>query len=330
MGLTLLIVGLFRSSKAAKEADALQRKYGSLPLAQWVSSARYYSNLQVDYLAKRAQNQGLRESLEQRNAALQQQIQELTQGKTLWEAETYWLSAQKSRSELDDARRELTRADDYLQMLSSVKEVTAPQFPDTLTYTAQETARMISDCTVQQKQLQLQLGQHQGRMAALGAKAELEAQLASLNARIASLEETYSALEFAMNTLSAASTELQRRFAPRIAKRAQELFSRLTDGRYDRLSLAEDLTVHAGATGETTLHSALWRSEGTTDQLYLALRLAVSQELTPEAPFILDDALVRFDDARLAQALAILEESAADRQVILFTCQDREKRLLGK
>ena len=330
IGLTLLIVGLSRSSKAVKEAEALQRKYGSLPLAQWISSARYYSDLQEDHLAKRAQNQGLRESLERRNAALHRQTQELTQGKTLWEAETYWLAAQKSRSELDNARRELTRAEDYLQMLSSVKEVTPPQFPDSLTYTAQETARMISDCTVQQKQLQLQLGQHQGRMAALGAKAELEAQLAALNARIASLEETYSALEFAMNTLSAASTELQRRFAPRIAKRAQELFSRLTGGRYDRLSLAEDLTVHAGATGETTLHSALWRSEGTTDQLYLALRLAVSQELTPEAPFILDDALVRFDDTRLTQALAILEEAATDRQVILFTCQDREQRLLGK
>lgn len=189
---------------------------------------------------------------------------------------------------------------------------------------------MISDCAVQQKQLQLQLGQHQGRMGALGAKAQLQQQLDALNARIGALEETYSALEIAMNTLSAASTELQRRFAPRIAKRAQALFSKLTGGRYDRLSLGEDFTAYAGATGETTLHSALWRSEGTTDQLYLALRLAVSEELTPGAPFILDDALVRFDDTRLAQALAILEESAQDRQVILFTCQDRENRLLGK
>ena len=330
VGATLLVIGLSRCGKAGREAEALQRKYGALSPEQWVSSARYYRDLQGDYLAKRAQSQGMRESLEQRNRVLQQQTLELTQGKTLWEAENFWLSAQKSRSELDDARRELTRAEDYLQMLSSVKEVAKPQFPDALTYTAQETARMISDCAVQQKQLQLQLGQHQGRMAALGAKAELKAQLEALNARIASLEEAYSALEFAMNTLSAASTELQRRFAPRISKRAQELFSQLTGGRYDRLSLAEDLTVHAGTTDETTLHSALWRSEGTTDQLYLALRLAVSQELTPEAPFILDDALVRFDETRLTQALKILEEAAKARQVILFTCQDREKRILGK
>ena len=329
-GLTLLICGLSRCRKAGKEADALQRKYGSLPPEQWVASARYYRELLADYEAKRSHNQNLRESIEQRNGALQQQIEALTQGKTLWEAESRWLGEEKSLNQLKDARRELTRAEDYLQMLASVKEVTPPQFPDSLAYTAPETARMISDCTVQQKQLQLQLGQHQGRMAALGTQTQLQAQLDALNARISALEETYSALDFAMNTLAAATTELQRRFAPRISKRAQELFSQLTDGRYDRLTLGEDFTVHAGTTEETTLHSALWRSEGTTDQLYLALRLAVSQELTPEAPFILDDALVRFDDTRLARALAILEEAAQDRQVILFTCQDREMRLLGK
>ena len=329
-GLIILFSGLSRCRKADREATALQTKYGSLALDQWVSSARYYVDLQQEYQEKLLQHQSLRESLQQRSKQLQLQTEALTQGKSLWEAEDHWLSAGKTRNQLEDARRELARSQDYLQMLSAVKEVSAPQFPDFLTYTAQETARMISDCVAQQKQLQLQLGQHQGRMAALGAKATLRQQLDALNARISSLEETYAALEIAMSTLSAASTELQRRFAPRISKRAQELFSKLTDGRYDRLTLGEDFTVHAGATGETTLHSALWRSEGTTDQLYLALRLAVSQELTPEAPFILDDALVRFDDQRLSQALTILEEAATDCQVILFTCQDREKRLLGK
>ena len=329
-GLIILFSGLSRCRKADREATALQTKYGSLALDQWVSSARYYVELQQEYQEKLLQHQSLRESLQQRSKQLQLQTEALTQGKSLWEAEDHWLSAGKTRNQLEDARRELARSRDYLQMLSAVKEVSAPQFPDFLTYTAQETARMISDCVAQQKQLQLQLGQHQGRMAALGAKATLRQQLDALNARISSLEETYAALEIAMSTLSAASTELQRRFAPRISKRAQALFSKLTDGRYDRLTLGEDFTVHAGATGETTLHSALWRSEGTTDQLYLALRLAVSQELTPEAPFILDDALVRFDDQRLSQALTILEEAATDRQVILFTCQDREKRLLGK
>jgi uncharacterized protein YhaN len=60
------------------------------------------------------------------------------------------------------------------------------------------------------------------------------------------------------------------------------------------------------------------------DQLYLALRLAVAEELTPEAPLVLDDALVRFDDIRLERAMEILKTAAQNKQVILFTCQGRE------
>ena len=74
--------------------------------------------------------------------------------------------------------------------------------------------------------------------------------------------------------------------------------------------------------------SGLWRSEGTADQLYLALRLAVAGELTPDAPLVLDDALVRFDDTRLGYAMALLKAAAADKQVILFTCQSREEKFL--
>ena len=50
----------------------------------------------------------------------------------------------------------------------------------------------------------------------------------------------------------------------------------------------------------------------------------MAEELTPNAPLVLDDALVRFDDTRLAAAMEILKETANDKQVILFTCQGRE------
>ena len=117
------------------------------------------------------------------------------------------------------------------------------------------------------------------------------------------------------------------RFAPRIAKRAQELFGQLTGGRYVRLSLGSDFSLSASAQEEDTLRTAQWRSDGTMDQLYLALRLAVAEELTPQAPLVLDDAFVRFDEKRLAAAMKILKEESKDKQVILFTCQAREKQL---
>ena len=159
----------------------------------------------------------------------------------------------------------------------------------------------------------------------MGDRQTLETQLLQVNGRIQKLEQTYAALTLALDTLAQAKKELQRRFAPKITRRARELLERLTLGRYTRLAWGEDLSLHAGAGAEDTLREALWRSDGTVDQLYLALRLAVAEELTPDAPLVLDDALVRFDDDRLRAALEVLEEISKEKQVILFTCQSREK-----
>ena len=196
--------------------------------------------------------------------------------------------------------------------------------PDRLTQSEAETARLMTDCAVEQQKMQNRLGQYQGRMELLGNRDNAQKQLDQINARIARLEETYGALVIAQETLAAARAELQRRFAPRITKRAQALLSRMTDGRYHSITMRDDFSLQAGAGQEETLYDALWRSDGTMDQLYLALRLAVAEELTPGAPLVLDDALVRFDDTRMRAAVSILRELAQNRQVILFTCQGRE------
>ena len=90
-------------------------------------------------------------------------------------------------------------------------------------------------------------------------------------------------------------------------------------------TIAVDFSLQAGAGQEETLRDALWRSDGTMDQLYLALRLAVAEELTPHAPLILDDVLVRFDDKRMGAAIGVLRELAQSRQIVLFSCQGREE-----
>ena len=59
---------------------------------------------------------------------------------------------------------------------------------------------------------------------------------------------------------------------------------------------------------------------GTADQMYLALRLAMCRRLLPpDAPMVLDDALVNFDPARTRAALRVLREEP--RQILLFTCR---------
>ena len=63
-------------------------------------------------------------------------------------------------------------------------------------------------------------------------------------------------------------------------------------------------------------------SEGTRDQLFLALRLALIKEYLDTAeplPFIADDLLVSFDDDRAGAALDILKRLSKNTQVLVFT-----------
>ena len=339
--LVILAVGciaaeLVRGSAAARSAEALRNRAERLleryrPLAPdyWEAAADQYALAQKEYEEKlrayRTELAGLRE----RTQNIAEQINALTEGRSYLQCEQQWQQALECRKELAAALREQRRAADMaLAFTQDRKLPRIPDMPDEMTFTQAQTVRLLADAEQERHQLQLKLGHCQGQMETLGQEETLRQQLSSTKRRLEKLEDTYSALELALNTLNAASNELQRRFAPRISRRAQELFGKLTADRYDRLTLGEDLTLSAGAQGEDTLRPSLWRSDGTVDQLYLALRLAVSEELTPDAPLVLDDALVRFDDGRLAAAMEILRQCARDKQVILFTCQSREKALL--
>ena len=67
-------------------------------------------------------------------------------------------------------------------------------------------------------------------------------------------------------------------------------------------------------------------SEGTRDQLYLALRLAyLDQHLSrgESLPLVVDDVLVNFDDKRARATLGLLGQLAEKTQVLFFTHHSR-------
>ena len=237
----------------------------------------------------------------------------------------FWQDAQRQWEQYDRAKTDAVTAKRHFEALNAmVKPVEKPTAPDNLTQSEAQTAQLLAECAAEQQRLQNRLGQYQGRMEIIGSAEDLRLQHKRVSDRIARLEDTYTALTIAQETLMQARAELQRRFAPRITRRAQELLSAMTGGRYQSLTMGEDFSLRAAAEQEDVQYDAIWRSDGTIDQLYLALRLAVAEELTPQAPLILDDALVRFDDERMAAALEILRKMAETKQVICFTCQNRE------
>ena len=327
-GIALLISHFSGKEKKAAQVRSLMEKYPGIAPGSWEAVAGSKLATKQAYEQACREHQEKAQALQSRIAALQEQTLCLTGGLSPIEFEQQLISHRQKHSALADARRELIRAQELLSALKSThREAPPPTGPDDLSYSAQETARLLADTAAQRNGLQRTLGQCQGRMEALGQEETLQKQLAAINERIVKLEQTLGALELAREYLEQATRQLQQRFAPRISQRAQAIMAQLTGGRYDRVYLGSDFTMTTGAQEEINLHDALSRSDGTLDQLYFALRLAVAQELSPKAPLILDDAFVRFDDERTRQALNLLKEESKDRQVLIFTCQSRESRL---
>lgn len=110
-----------------------------------------------------------------------------------------------------------------------------------------------------------------------------------------------------------------------LLRRASDLFRTLTLGRFSELKIDHDSPAPR-LLGLRDDGAALvpidGMSEGTVDQLFLALRLAaVEQSIAAgvRVPFLADDLFVNFDDDRAMAGLRVLADLAGSTQVLFFT-----------
>ena len=138
------------------------------------------------------------------------------------------------------------------------------------------------------------------------------------------LRRRSAALQTACVVLGEAITEYEADHLTRLSEQTSALFQAFTDDRYLGVEISgEDPIRVRPAQGEPFEAELL--SAGAVDQLYLALRIAVTDLLSSKVklPFIFDDSFVNFDQGRLAAAREILEEIARRRQVILLSHDPR-------
>ena len=181
--------------------------------------------------------------------------------------------------------------------------------------------------------LQRRIHTTQGRIQAMGDPALFQSRIEGLETQRRSLQREYDAIALALEVLAASNGALQNRFSPALGQRAAEIFTQLTRGKYDKVLLSKELAPSAQEAGAMVPHEAALLSQGAADQLYLAVRLAISDMVLPAenaVPIVLDDALVNFDDGRMAAALDYLVELSKTRQILLMTCQSREAAYLAK
>jgi hypothetical protein len=243
----------------------------------------------------------------------------------LEEYRTLWQQKQRAQFRLEQAEEALGKArqsqkNTEAQAVSSLDFVNGDSQAAQLGRTLEQTKARLS-------QLKEQRASVLGRVESLGDPLVLESELVQCRQKREELLGQEAALELAMETMASADGELQQRFSPRLAKRAAELFAKLTEGRYDEITLARDLTAKTRLTGDAVGWETDYLSAGARDQLYLSLRLAVCElALSAEdpCPLVLDDAFVSFDRQRMEKALDLCKELGQTRQILLFTCHERE------
>jgi uncharacterized protein YhaN len=194
---------------------------------------------------------------------------------------------------------------------------------------AAQLAAAESDLDAQRERLTAQIACQQEALRQMDGSdraAEAEEQMQSLLARVRSDADEYIRLRLAGVLLKRAVERYREKSQGPVLQRASRTFATLTLGSFCGLRADYDergnpVLVGVRPDGRTTL-GVRAMSDGTRDQLYLALRIASLEhhlDTSPPLPFIVDDILVQFDDARSAAALRVLADLSDRTQIIFFT-----------
>ncbi len=193
-----------------------------------------------------------------------------------------------------------------------------------------ETADKVTDEMLQHAenmlaQLNDSLQEKENRLVNLGLELE-QLRTPSTNEQVRT--EDVEALELAMMELERLSSEYYEDMEDELNAEISRWVSLLTAGAYDSIRMEKDGRLFVLTEGKEVQPQAL--SKGTLEQIYLALRMAVGSIVTreEELPVFLDETFAMYDDRRLGETLKVMKQS--QRQIFIFTCQNRESRMLDE
>ena len=158
-----------------------------------------------------------------------------------------------------------------------------------------------------------------------------------LRARIRADVDQYARLRLASAVLRAGIERYRNKSQGPVLARASSLFSSLTLGSFDGLTVDYDdrdepvLKGVRPGTREPIGVAAM--SLGTADQLYLALRLATLEtylDRREPLPLVVDDILIQFDNARTSATLSALAALSRRTQVLVFTHHEHLRELAAR
>lgn len=157
---------------------------------------------------------------------------------------------------------------------------------------------------------------------------KIEEELVNNNNKMSTLQNLNMSMNLAKEVLNEAYEKMKNSVTPKFTENLSNNISNITNGKYDKVMFNEsEGLIVALENGDYVPVNRF--SIGTIDQLYLSLRLSMINELSDESvPIFLDEAFAFYDDDRLKNILEYLNTKFSDRQIIIFTCTNREKNIL--
>ena len=151
---------------------------------------------------------------------------------------------------------------------------------------------------------------------------ELEYSLEEYN----ELKNNSEIIDIAKEYLEKAYKNMKENVTPKFSKELSQTISNISDGKYKNMKITDNDIMVEVENGNYVSASQL--SEGTIEQLYFSLRMAILKEISNETlPIFLDESFVFFDKNRLINTINYLN-SNHDNQIIIFSCTEREKDIL--
>jgi uncharacterized protein YhaN len=158
-------------------------------------------------------------------------------------------------------------------------------------------------------------------------QAEIEEEIDFYEDKINTFKNKIKVAEMAAEKITKIADSIKGDFMPLLKKSISDNFYYLTGGKYSEVSFDENMNITVIEEDNKNRNIELESlSGGTLDQLYLSLRVGLSNILSgnQEIPLIFDDSFVQYDSRRLKKSIEMLARESERRQVILFTCQERE------
>lgn len=137
------------------------------------------------------------------------------------------------------------------------------------------------------------------------------------------------AVEKAFIEIDTISKDLHKNWSKALNSGTSQRLARFGEPRIVTFSDQLELTVEIPNTKVLKDNELLAFSAGARDQLYLAVRLALVEYLSPKGdplPVILDEPFAQCDDERFNRGMHLLLDEAKNRQVLLFSCHEQRHK----